>query len=106
MFAFASRNPGDVLARIGAAILGGYAFTLGFVAIVIAGLVVAGLGFGHAWLLAMVCAFLLDLAVFFWAFAARSVVRVWLELAGGGALMTCAALLVAHLTPGTQFLAP
>ena len=100
MSAFGSRNPGDVLARIGAAILAGYAFTLGFVAVVIAGLVVAGRGCGHAWRLAMAFAFLLDLAVFFWAFAARSVVRVWLVLAGG------AALLVAHLTPGTQFLAP
>ena len=96
---FASRNPGGVAARIGAAILGGYAVTLGFVAIVIAGLVEVGLDFGHAWMLAMVFAFLLDLAVFCWALVAHSVIRVWLVLAGGGAVMTGAALLVAHPAP-------
>lgn len=103
---FASWNPGDTIARIGAAILGGYAFTLGFVTVVIAGLVVAGLGFGHAWMLAMAFAFLLDLGVFYWALAARSVLRVWLVLTGGGALMAGAALLVADLTPWARFQAP
>lgn len=103
---FASWNPGDTIARIGAAILGGYAFTLGFVTVVIAGLVVAGLGFGHAWMLAMAFAFLLDLGVFYWALAARSVLRVWLVLTGGGALMAGVALLVADLTPWARFQAP
>jgi hypothetical protein len=103
---FVSRNPGAVFARIGAAILGGYALTLGFVTMVIASLVLAGMSFGYAWVLALVLAFLLDLGVFLWAFAARSVIRVWLVLAGGSALMAGAAMVVAQLTTQTRFLAP
>jgi CHASE1-domain containing sensor protein len=37
---------------------------------------------------------LVFLGVFLWAFSARSLARVWLVLAGGGALMTGAAWLV------------
>src|SRR5688500_4217868 len=102
---FVSRNPGAVFARTGAAILGGYALTLAFVTIVIASLVTAGMSFGHAWVLALVFAFLLDLGVFLWAFAARSVMRVWLVLAGGSALMAGAAIFVAHLTTQSRSLA-
>jgi len=64
------------LQRTAAALLGGYAFTWGFSAI---------LGF-----LVFLCAFL-------WAFAGRSLVRVWAVLAGGGLLMTGGASLVQHL---------
>ena len=57
----------NIASRIAAGVLGGYAFTWGFIVF---------------------------LVVFLWAFAARSVLRVWGVLAGGGALMAGAAWLV------------
>ena len=41
-----------------------------------------------------ILAFLVYVAVFLWAFAARSLVRVWVVLLGGGALMAGAASLI------------
>ncbi len=80
--------------RIAAAVLGGYAFTWGFMALGMAGLFALGLEFHDAESLSAIVGILLYLAVFLWAFAARSLRRVWLVLAGGGALMAGAASLV------------
>lgn len=83
-----------VLARIAAAVFGGYAFSWGLVAFGMAGLFALGMPFHDAEHLTAMLAMLVYLAVFLWAFAARSLPRVWLVLAGGGALMAGAASLL------------
>lgn len=86
------KTPGRaVLARIAAALLGGYAFTWGFAAFAMAALVTAGMGFHEAEHAAMLLAFIVFLLAFLGAFAARSLVRLWTVLAGGGLAMTVAA---------------
>jgi len=84
----------NIALRIAAGMLGGYAFTWGFIALVIALLFAARLDFHDAETLGTILGFIVFLVVFLWAFAARSVLRVWLVLAGGGALMAGAAWLV------------
>ncbi|WP_326542098.1 iron uptake protein [Pseudorhodoferax sp.] len=83
-----------LLARIAAAVFGGYAFAWGLVALGMAGLFALGMPFHDAEHLTAMLAMLAYLVVFLWAFAARSLPRVWLVLAGGGALMTGAAALL------------
>ncbi len=83
-----------VLLRIAAAMLGGYAFCWGFVALSMAGLFALGMSFHDAEHLCAMLAFLLYVTVFCWAFAARSLARVWAVLAGGAALMAGAASLL------------
>ena len=78
--------------RIAAALLGGYAFTWGFTALGIAGLVLLGVDFHQAEIAMLLLAFLVFLGLFLWAFAAASIVRVWAVLGGGGLVMTVAAL--------------
>ncbi len=78
--------------RIAAALLGGYAFTWGFTALGIAGLVLLGVDFHQAEIAMLLLAFLVFLGLFLWAFAAASIVRVWAVLGGGAVLMTVAAL--------------
>ncbi|HEX4878603.1 MAG TPA: iron uptake protein [Limnobacter sp.] len=80
-----------IFCRIGAAVLGGYAFTWGFTAAGMAGLVALGVGFHEAETGVLMLSFLVYLGVFLWAFAHGSMARVWLALAGGGAVMTLAA---------------
>jgi protein-S-isoprenylcysteine O-methyltransferase Ste14 len=88
----------QILSRILAAVFGGYGFAWGFSCLAIALLVAAGMEYHDAWMLVMLVVFLLFLALFCWACAARSVVRVWTVLAGGGAAMTLGAwLLTRHL---------
>jgi len=84
----------QLLLRIAAAILGGYAFCWGFIALGMSLLFAAGMSFHDAEHLSSMLGLLLYLTAFCWAFAARSVPRVWLVLAGGGALMAGAAALV------------
>lgn len=84
-----------VTSRIAAAVFGGYAFTWGFTVLTVAlALRVSG-DFDEGLLLAYLLAFLVYLAAFLWAFAARSLAIVWLVLTGGGAAMTAAAWLLA-----------
>jgi hypothetical protein len=83
-----------IVSRIAAGMLGGYAFTWGFIALGIGLLFAAGMPFHDAESLSYMLAFLIFLIAFLWAFAATSLARVWLVLAGGGALMTGAAWLV------------
>ncbi|OGA80117.1 MAG: iron uptake protein [Burkholderiales bacterium RIFCSPHIGHO2_01_FULL_63_240] len=85
------------LQRTAAALLGGYAFTWGFIALGMALLFSAGMDFHDAEHLSAILGFLVFLCAFLWAFAGRSLVRVWAVLAGGGLLMTGGASLVQHL---------
>jgi hypothetical protein len=91
---------GAIVSRIFAALVGGYAFMWGFATLGITGLVAAGMEYDEAWMLVMMLAFLVCLAAWLWAFSTRSLLRVWLVLAGGGAAMTVVALLA-----GQQLLA-
>lgn len=84
----------QIVARIAAALLGGYAFTWGFVSLGVAGLAGLGVDFHEAETAMLMLAFLLFLGVFLWTFACRSVIRVWAVLAGGGAVMTLTAWLI------------
>ena len=87
------------ISRIAASLLGGWAFTWGFVAFGIASLAAAGMPYGDAKTLMYLLAFLVFLGLFLYAFTAASVLRVWLVFAGGGATMAGAAwLLVRSLT--------
>jgi hypothetical protein len=83
-----------IASRVAAALLGGYAFTWGFSALLATVQVHAGIGYGDALQLAFLLAFLVYLVALCWAFAAASLARVWLTLAGGGAAMTGAAWLL------------
>lgn len=92
-------TPLRVLSRVAASLLGGWVFVWGFVVLGIALGVFAGADFHQMEALMYLLAFLLFLVVFCWSYAARSATRVWLVLAGGGALMTGAAwLLLPSLT--------
>ncbi len=73
--------------RIIAAILGGYAFTWGFSVLGITSLVAMGVDFHEAETGLSLIAFLVFLGLFLWTFAAKSMIRVWLVLAGGTAVM-------------------
>jgi hypothetical protein len=81
----------SIVNRIAAALLGGYAFTWGFAAFGIAALVAAGMDFEEAEHATLLLVFLVFLPAFLWAFAGRSLARIWTVLAGGGAVMALAA---------------
>lgn len=83
-----------VVLRIAAALLGGYAFTWGFAALAMAGLVALGVDFHEAEHAALLPAFLVFLVALLWAFAGRRLARIWALLVGGGAAMTLAAWLL------------
>ncbi|WP_114393495.1 iron uptake protein [Oleisolibacter albus] len=85
--------------RIAAAVLGGYAFTWGFIAFGMASLFALGMPFHDAEHLTAIIGVAVYLALLLWAFAARSLVRVWIVAAGGAGLMAGAASLIQnHLT--------
>ena len=83
--------------RVAAALLGGYAFSWGFVSLGVAGMFAAGMAFHDAEHLSYILGFLVFLTAFVWAFSARSLARVWLALAGGGAAMAGVASFVQYL---------
>jgi hypothetical protein len=83
-----------IVSRTAAAVLGGYAFTWGVIAFATALLFAAGMEFHDAEHLSYLIGFLVFLVAFLLAFAARSLPRVWLVLAGGGALLAGAATLL------------
>lgn len=95
--ALSHSSPLELTSRIAAAILGGYAFTWGLMALLVTLLFAAGMEFHDAEHLGYIVGFLVYLTVFLWGFASRSLVRVWLLLAGGGAIMTVAASLTQSL---------
>lgn len=86
-----------VFARIAAAILGGYAFTWGIMALGVALLFAAGMEFHDAESLGYIIGLLVYLTVFLWAFATRSLKFVSLLLVGGGVLMALSASLIQSL---------
>ncbi|HVY06804.1 MAG TPA: iron uptake protein [Burkholderiales bacterium] len=94
--ASASLATRTIVSRIAASMLGGYAFVWGFVTLGVALLLAAGMSFEDAHHLMYVLAFVVFLVVFCWAFAAASLARVWLVLAGGGAVMSIAAWFVSR----------
>lgn len=77
----------SVSLRVVTALVGGYAFTWGFSALAIAGLVALGMTFHDAEAGALIAAWLVFLTAFLWSFAAASVSRVGLVLLGGGLAM-------------------
>jgi hypothetical protein len=83
-----------ITARTAAAVLGGYAFSWGAVAFGMAGLFAIGLEFHDAEHMAYIIGILVFLVAFLMAFATRSLLRVWLVLAGGGAVLAGAASLL------------
>ena len=90
--ATATQSSWHVFSRVCAGIFGSYAFTWGFIALGASSLIAAGTEFHEASSLASMLGFLIYLAAFCWAFIAASLVRVWVVLAGGGALMTAGGL--------------
>lgn len=83
-----------VIARVGAAVFGGYAFAWGLIAAATSALFAAGLEFHDAEFLANAMGLLAYLVALLWAFTVRSVVRSWLVLVGSGALMAAGASLL------------
>ena len=83
-----------IASRVGAAVLGGYAFTWGFIALSTALLSKAGMGFHDAEFLSSAVGLLVFLVALLWTVACRRVALAWLVLAGGGALMAALASLV------------
>jgi len=88
----------SILARFVVAIVGGYVFSWGLIALALVGLGALGMPFEDAEHLSSILAVLLYLATFLCAFAVRSLVRVSAVLLGGAALMvSLASLLQARL---------
>ena len=78
----------QILSRVAASLLGGYAFVWGVSTLGIALLVTAGMRYEEAQTLVMLLAFLIFLWAFCWAFVSSSTLRVWGVLLGGGAAMS------------------
>jgi hypothetical protein len=90
----------QVVARVAASLLGGYAFVWGFTTLgIVLGLAV-GLPFAEARTLLYLLVFLVFPVCFCWAFVAESLPRVWAVLAGGGGLMTTAGWLLSRALTG------
>src|SRR5688572_6999545 len=81
----------NLASRTAAGLLGSYAFGWGFVSLGTVLAVAAGWPFHEAQGLTYMLVFLLVVATFCWAFAARRVSLVWAVLVGGGAVMTALA---------------
>lgn len=83
--------------RVAAAVLGGYVFCWGFIALCISGLYALGMAFHDAEHLGSILAFLLYLVAFCWAFVTPRLWRAWAVLIGGGVAMAATASLLQHL---------
>ncbi len=86
----------QIVNHVAAAIVGGYAFTWGFISLAIGVLFFAGLDFHDAESLASLVGYLVFLTMFLWTFGTRrlNVLKLWIVLVGGGGLMAAAASLV------------
>jgi hypothetical protein len=84
----------QIAARTATALLGGYAFSWGFIAFGMALFFTLGMEFHDAESLASILGLLFFLGNFLWAFSARRLWPVGLVLAGGGAAMALAATLL------------
>ena len=86
-------TPLQVISRVGASLLGAFAFVWGLCALgTVAGIAV-GLSYADSLTLLYLVAFFVFATAFCWAFIARSHLRVWCVLGGGGAAMTLLAWL-------------
>lgn len=83
--------------RFAAAILGGWLFTYGFVALATLLGFVAGIPFFESWSLAWMLSFVVFLVVLIWGFTPRRTWVVWTVLAGGGIVMSVAAKTLAPI---------
>jgi len=83
-----------ITSRVAASLLGSYAFVWGFVSLVSASSLWAGVPYDDAMQLSSWLGMLLFVASVCGAFTVTSLARVWAVLAGGGALMTGAAWLL------------
>ncbi|MEE4450570.1 hypothetical protein [Novosphingobium resinovorum] len=88
------RSPVALAGRILLAVLGGYAFCWGVIALCAAGTFPLGAEFHDGETLGSILALLVYPAAFLWAFAARSLWRASAVLVGGGVLMAAAASLI------------
>lgn len=79
-----SRHTFSTLARIAAAVIGGYAFAWGFTALGSMLLARFGMARTEAIITATMLGFLVYLVAIVWTFAARRLSIVWFVLAGGG----------------------
>jgi len=84
----ASHSATHIVSRLCAGIVGSYAFTWGFIALLAGALLSLGFEFHEATDLAWMLGLLVYLVGFCFAFVAISLPRIWLVLGGGGALMT------------------
>lgn len=87
----------QVVSRIAASLLGGYAFVWGFTTLGIVLGLAAGMPYVEAQTLLYLLAFLVFLVCFCWAFVADSLLRVWAVLAGGGGFMSAAGWLLSRV---------
>ncbi len=77
-----------IVSRIFASLVGGYLFTWGLIAVVIAALVPLGVEFHDAEMAMLILGLLVYLSLFLWGMASNRLVRLWLVLFGGGLIMT------------------
>ena len=91
MSATVSSSSAHIFSRVAASLLGGWIFVWGCTTLGIALGLRVGVPYRESLEFAYLLAFLLFLVVFCWAFAAASVLRVWMVLAGGGGLMSACA---------------
>jgi hypothetical protein len=96
MSATAALSRTHIVSRVTAGLFGGWVFVWGCTTLGVALGLFAGVQYREAVELAYLLAFLLFLVVFCWAFAAASLTRVWMVLAGGGGLMSLAAWALAR----------
>lgn len=89
-----SPAPLQVASRLAAAFLGSYGFVSGAIAAGVSLLVHAGHSLDEARALLHLLAFPLFVACAVWAVCSSSIGRVWMTLAGGGALMLGSAWLL------------
>jgi hypothetical protein len=83
-----AQPPVAIVARVAAALLGGWAVTWGFITLGIVASVAAGMDYHDAEHLAYLLAFPLYLTVFCWSFVHRSLARVWVVLATAAICMS------------------
>ena len=89
-------SPAALFSRVTASLVGGYVFVWGFTALCTTVGVAMGMPYVDGLTLAYLLAFLVFLAVFCWAFAARRLAWLWSVLVGGGAAMTALAWLLSR----------
>ncbi|GGE34248.1 hypothetical protein GCM10007421_05100 [Halopseudomonas oceani] len=86
-----------IVSRVVAAIFGSYAFIWGVISLGVVSLSAIGVDFHSAELSMLLLGVLLYIALFIWVFSIKSLLRIWLVLGLGAALMLSAAWLLQPL---------